>query len=275
MSVDRKGTSHPSAAAIRQRLRDLADPARVPILQSFFKTGEGDYAAGDVFIGVRVPQLRDVCRECRGAGIDEAAALLRSRIHEERLLALLLLVDAFQRGDEDTRRGIYDFYLANTRYINNWDLVDSSAGQIVGGWLTRRSKTPLTKLARSDSLWERRIAMVATSEFIRRGDLTETFRIADMLIADPHDLIHKASGWMLREAGKRNPAALHRYLRARCRTLPRTALRYAIERFPEAERRRYLAGDVHPARARTRSSGRSTSNSSPRRSRASNVKPKP
>ena len=274
MSVENT-RSHLTADAIKKRLRDLADPAHVPILQSFFKTGKGDYGEGDVFIGIRVPQLRAVCRDCRGAGIEEAAPLLRSKIHEERLLALLLLVNAFQRGDDDARREIYDFYLANTRYINNWDLVDASAGPIVGGWLRGRSTAPLTKLARSASLWERRIAMVATSEFIRRGEIDETFRIADMLIADPHDLIHKASGWMLREAGKRDPAALHRYLRARCRKLPRTALRYAIERLPADERRRYLTGDVHPSSTATRSSGRSTSNSSPRRSRAAKVKPKP
>ncbi len=224
------------------RVRALADPGRVAVLQGFFKTGKGEYAEGDQFIGVRVPQLRELCRECRGAGIAEAAPLLRSAIHEERLLALLLLVDAFKRADEAGKRAIYDFYLSNTRSINNWDLVDASAEHIVGGWLFERSKAPLTKLARSRDLWERRIAIVATFHFIRRGKLDETFRIADLLMADPQDLIHKATGWMLREAGKRDGAALRRYLRRRHDKMPRTMLRYAIEHFPEVERRRYLEG---------------------------------
>ena len=229
---------------LSSRVRALADPGRVAVLQGFFKTGKGEYAEGDQFIGVRVPQLRALCRECRGAGIGDAAPLLRSAIHEERLLALLLLVDAFKRADEAGKRAIYDFYLSNTRSINNWDLVDASAEHIVGGWLFERSKAPLTKLARSRDLWERRIAIVATFHFIRRGELDETFRIADLLMADPQDLIHKATGWMLREAGKRDGAALRRYLRRRHDKMPRTMLRYAIERFPEVERRRYLEGSV-------------------------------
>jgi 3-methyladenine DNA glycosylase AlkD len=226
--------------SLSQRLRTLADPARVPVLQRFFKTGKGEYAEGDRFIGIQVPQLRQLCRECRGATIRDAAPLLRSGIHEERLFALLLLVDAFQRGEEADRRAIYAFYLANTRFINNWDLVDASAEHIVGGWLKDRSRAPLTKLARSQSLWERRIAIVATLSFIRAGDVDETFRIVDLLMDDRHDLIHKAAGWMLREAGKRDGAALRRYLASRHGRMPRTMLRYAIERFPEQERRRYV-----------------------------------
>ena len=227
--------------SISDRLRALADPARIPILQSFFKTGQGEYAEGDRFIGIRVPQLRELCRECRGAGIDEAAPLLRSDIHEERLMALLLLVDAFKRGTDAQKRAIYDFYLANTRFINNWDLVDASAEHIVGGWLFERSRAPLRRLARSSLLWDRRVAIVATFHFIRRGDHDETFRIADLLMTDPHDLIHKATGWMLREVGKRDGAALRRYLGPRRARMPRTMLRYAIERFPERERKRYLS----------------------------------
>jgi 3-methyladenine DNA glycosylase AlkD len=139
---------------------------------------------------------------------------------------------------------MYDFYLSNTRFINNWDLVDASAEHIVGAWLRERSRTPLTRLARSASLWERRIAIVGTYHFIKRGEVEETFRIADLLLGDPHDLIHKATGWMLREAGKRDPRAERAFLKDRYRTMPRTMLRYAIERFPEAERRRYLEGRV-------------------------------
>jgi 3-methyladenine DNA glycosylase AlkD len=232
------------SADLAARLRRHADPSRVPILQRFFKTGPGEYAEGDVFIGATVPALRKVCRECRDAARPEVLELLASPVHEERLLALLLLVDAFTRGPDATKLEIYRLYLANASFINNWDLVDSSAAPIVGAWLRTRSRAPLRRLARSASLWERRIAIVATHAFIRNNDVEETYRIADLLLADRHDLIHKAVGWMLREAGKRNPAAEREYLRARYPQMPRTMLRYAIEKFPEAERRRYLNGSI-------------------------------
>jgi 3-methyladenine DNA glycosylase AlkD len=222
----------------------MARPADVPVLQSFFKTGPGQYGEGDVFIGVRLPQLRTLCRDCRGISLGEATRLLRSRVHEERLLALLLLVDAFHRGTVEEQRAIYDAYLANTAFINNWDLVDSSAHRIVGPWLEDRSRAPLRRLARSSSLWERRIAIIATLHFIRRGAFEDTFLIADALIDDPHDLIHKAVGWMLREVGNRDGAALRRFLKDRYRRMPRTMLRYAIEKFPEKERLGYLKGTV-------------------------------
>ena len=231
------------SADIRAGLRRRASAARVPTLQRFFKTGPGEYAEGDVFIGVTVPDLRAVCREYRDAGIPVILDLLASPVHEERLLALLLLVEAFKRGTDSTRRDLYRLYLANTRFINNWDLVDSSAAQVVGAWLSTRSRAPLRRLAGSPSLWERRIAIIATLFFIRQGDVEETFQIADLLAADDHDLIHKAVGWMLREAGKRHPAQRD-YLKTRYQRMPRTMLRYAIERFPEAERRRYLAGTI-------------------------------
>jgi 3-methyladenine DNA glycosylase AlkD len=233
-----------TSAQIRALLHERADGSRVPVLQRFFKTGAGQYAEGDIFIGVTVPQLRALCRECAGVPIRESLALLRSPVHEERLLALLLLVDAFRRGATADRREIYDQYLGNTDWINNWDLVDSSAHLIVGAWLQDRSKAPLRRLARSSSLWERRIAIIATFHDIRRGELDETFRIADLLIADTHDLIHKAVGWMLREAGNRDGAALRRFLAERYRRMPRTMLRYAIEKFPERERQAYLLSEV-------------------------------
>lgn len=217
-----------------------ADPASIPVLQSFFKTGAGEYGQGDVFVGVRVPAMREVCRECRDAGLGEIRTLLRSRVHEERLLALLLLVDTFERGDEAVRRDVYDFYLAHTAFINNWDLVDSSAAPIVGAWLFERGRSPLRRLAKSKSIWERRIAMVATHYFIRRRDLADTFQIADMLLDDSHDLIHKAVGWMLREAGNQDGSAERRFLTTRYHRMPRTMLRYAIEKFPSAEREKYL-----------------------------------
>ena len=243
--MPRDSTQPITAAGLRKRLRANASAEDARILQRFFKTAPGEYGEGDVFLGVRVPAMRRICREC-GDGVTLAtiARLLRSRVHEDRSLALMLLVQAFERADDRGRRKIYDLYLASTASINNWDLVDQSAGPIVGGWLLERSRAPLSRLARSSTVWERRIAIVATHHFIRRGDLAETFRIADLLMPDRHDLIHKAVGWMLREAGKRDAAALRAYLRERHRTMPRTMLRYAIERFPEAERIRYLKGGI-------------------------------
>jgi 3-methyladenine DNA glycosylase AlkD len=232
------------ADAIRRKLRARANPASVPILQSFFKTGPGQYGEGDIFIGVIVPEVRAVCQECAGAPLKEIDSVLRSRVHEERLLALLMLVDRFNRGGDTERRKIYDFYLARTAFINNWDLVDSSAAQIVGAWLRGRSRAPLTRLARSKSVWERRIAIVATFDDLRDGEVGETFRIADLLLHDEHDLIHKAVGWLLREAGKRDGAAERAFLKSRYKAMPRTMLRYAIERFPEVERRKYLTGRI-------------------------------
>jgi 3-methyladenine DNA glycosylase AlkD len=232
-----------TGAAIRRRLAAHAEPDRVPLLRRFFKTGPGGYGEGDVFAGVRLSGIHEVCRGCRGAGLGAIRTLLRSRVHEERLLALLLLVDAFKRGDDAARRSIYEFYLSHTAFINNWDLVDSSAPSIVGAWLYERSRSPLRRLAKSTSLWERRIAILATQYFIRQGELEETFRIADMLLDDPHDLIHKAVGWMLREAGNRDGAAERRFLKTRYRRMPRTMLRYAIEKYPLAERKKYLAGE--------------------------------
>jgi 3-methyladenine DNA glycosylase AlkD len=244
-TASRDSTRPITAAGLRKQLRADASAEDARILQRFFKTAPGEYGEGDVFLGVRVPAMRRICRDC-GDGVTLAtiARLLRSRVHEDRSLALMLLVRAFEQADHRGRREIYDLYLASTASINNWDLVDQSAGPIVGGWLYERSRAPLLRLARSSSLWERRIAIVATHHFIRRGDLDETFRIADLLMPDRHDLIHKAVGWMLREAGKRDGAALRTYLRERYRTMPRTMLRYAIERFPEVERRRYLKGGV-------------------------------
>jgi 3-methyladenine DNA glycosylase AlkD len=233
-----------TAREARKKLRAHAVPANVAILQRFFKTGPGEYGEGDRFIGVKVPAARLVCRECRGIPLPEIRILLTSRVHEERLLALLLLVDAFKQADDAWKRCIFDFYLEHTAFINNWDLVDASAAQIVGGWLRGRSHAPLTGLARSALLWERRIAMIATFDGIRRGEFDEALRIADLLLNDEHDLIHKAVGWLLREIGRRDRDVERRFLATRYRSMPRTMLRYAIEHFPEAERRRYLNGRV-------------------------------
>ena len=222
-------------------LRASAEPTRVAVLQGFFKTGPGQYGEGDRFIGVRLPVLRLLARQFQDARLDDIETLLASPVHEARLLAMLLLVRQFQTAKDDaSRRRIYEFYLLNATRINNWDLVDVSAPGIVGRWLLGRSGAPLRRLARSKDLWERRIAIVATHYFIRQGDLDETFRVADILLNDQHDLIHKAVGWMLREAGKRDARRLRAFLAPRHDRMPRTMLRYAIERFPERERRTYL-----------------------------------
>jgi 3-methyladenine DNA glycosylase AlkD len=233
-----------TAAEIRRQLHACADPASVAILQRFFKTGPGQYGEGDRFIGVKVPGIRSVCPSCRGTSLDEVRKLLRSRIHEERLLALLMRVDTFERGDEETRQRVYRCYLDHTAFINNWDLVDLSSAPIVGAWLRDRSRAPLVRLARSASLWERRIAIIATFDYIRRNEFDETLRIADLLLHDEHDLIHKAVGWLLREVGKRDGALEREFLNPRYKTMPRTMLRYAIERFPDLERRKYLVGQI-------------------------------
>jgi 3-methyladenine DNA glycosylase AlkD len=232
----------PDAASVKKRLRALARKESIPILQSFFKTAPGEYGEGDVFLGVRLPELRPLCRQCRGMSLFQTKQLLRSPVHEERLLGLLILTDAFQHGSAAERHAIYNCYLAHTKFINNWDLVDVSAHHIVGAWLQDRSRAPLRRLARSRLLWERRIAIIATFHFIRRGDFDDTFAVADILLADRHDLIHKAVGWMLREVGNRDGKAERRFLTRRYRLMPRTMLRYAIEKFPQRERRRYLAG---------------------------------
>ncbi|UCH76279.1 MAG: DNA alkylation repair protein [Rhodospirillales bacterium] len=215
-------------------------------MQRFFQTGPGEYGEGDLFAGLRVPQVRAFARAYRDISLDDMTAVLQSGYHEARFLALVLLADRFRRGDEAEQAEIYRRYLAHTRFINNWDLVDSSARHIVGAWLAQRDRAPLYRLARSADLWERRIAIIATQAFIRDHDFADTLKIAEMLRDDPHDLIHKAVGWMLREVGNRDRAAEEEFLERHCRQMPRTMLRYAIEKFPPTLRRRYLDGTVGP-----------------------------
>jgi 3-methyladenine DNA glycosylase AlkD len=227
--------------AVRE-LTALADPGDARFLQKYFKTGKGEYGAGDRVLGIRVPTLRRLAARFRELPLGECRKLLRSPYHEARLLALLVLVGKYDRADEPTREAIFRAYLADTARVNNWDLVDLSAPKIVGEHLLTRDRSVLDALARSRSVWERRIAILATSRFIREGEFADTFRVADLLIGDEHDLIHKAVGWMLREVGNRDRRAEERYLRARYRGMPRTMLRYAIEKFPARQRARYLAG---------------------------------
>lgn len=233
-----------TCSEIQNRLAKLANEERAHVLRGFFKTGPGQYAEGDIFLGITVPILRSVAKECGKTTIQDAVRLLRSRVHEERLMALFLLIAAFRKGDEQVKAQIYHVYLENLQYVNNWDLVDLSAPNIAGAYLSDRSRRPLHHLARSTDLWERRISIVATLYFIRQDDLGETFTIARMLLNDEHDLIHKSVGWMLREAGKRDLLAEEAFLKTHCKTMPRTMLRYAIERFPEKKRKSYLAGTV-------------------------------
>ena len=225
-----------------------ADPAQVPGLSRFFKTGPGQYGEGDAFLGIKVPVTRQVVKEhWKETDFQHLEECIRSEYHEVRLAALLCLVEIFSHARKDLalRQRCVDFYLSHTGRINNWDLVDLSCYPLLGTWLLDKDRTLLYDLARNGkTLWEQRIGIVSTMTFIRHGQLEDTFAIADILLHHPHDLIHKAVGWLLREAGKRDKAALEAFLTPRCSTMPRTMLRYAIEKFPEQERLRYLR---HPA----------------------------
>lgn len=229
-----------TTSALRQELRKYASAQKAAVLKRFFKTGPGEYGEGDVFIGVKVPEIRLVARQGRDLALEDTLTLLSSPVHEERLLALVILAGKYEAGDALARAGIVKAYLRQTRDINNWDLVDLSCYKIVGDWLRDRDRALLFKLARSGNMWERRIAIVSTLAFIRQKDLADTFRIADVLMDDPQDLLHKAVGWMLREAGKRDHTALVEFLKTRYKRMPRTMLRYAIERFSSSERQKYL-----------------------------------
>lgn len=232
------------ASEVRCKLAKLADTEKAKLLQGFFKTGPGQYGEGDMFLGITVPNIRKLVKECEGIRIEEMRKLLISGIHEERLCALLLLVRSFVKGDEDARKTIYTLYLKHTRYINNWDLVDLSAPNIVGAYLLERSREPLYVLAKSRDLWKRRIAILSTFMFIRENDFDDALRIAKLLLTDEHDLIHKAVGWMLREIGKRDMRIEEQFLKPHYQKMPRTMLRYAIERFPEQKRQKYLKGKI-------------------------------
>lgn len=233
-----------SSTAIRKQLRALASPETAANLQRFFKTGPGQYGEGDVFLGIKVPPLRALAKRHCNVDLRVISKLLDSRYHEERLFALLLLMQFYQRGTDEQRQAAFDLYLANTHRINNWDLVDISAPHIVGRHLADKPRKVLHKLARSPMLWERRIAIISTGWFIRLGDFADTLRIAGMLLQDEHDLMHKAVGWMLREVGKRDLALEEDFLKEHYRNMPRTMLRYAIERFPETKRKNYLLGKI-------------------------------
>lgn len=232
----------PPAKGILKELFRHRNPVQALGLRRFFKTGPGEYGAGDEFWGLKIPQVRAVLARFPDVPLEVIDELLASPVHEVRFFAVAALVRAYAEGDGAIRRTIFEFYLSRAERINNWDLVDASAPGIVGRHLPPgKGRRILGRLARSENLWERRIAMVATLEHIRRGQLDNTFWLAQCLLNDPEDLMHKATGWMLREAGKRNPAALEDFLAGYAARMPRTMLRYAIERFTPAQRQDWLA----------------------------------
>jgi 3-methyladenine DNA glycosylase AlkD len=232
--------------SVQSDLQKLKNKERAKLLQGYFKTGKGEYGEGDVFIGLTVPQVRVIAKKYKELPLKDVEELLHNRIHEYRLTALFILCDQFKKTDEATKKTYFDFYLANTKWINNWDLIDLSARDIIGGYCINKKKERkiLYTLARSESVWERRIAILATCAFFRKNDFTDTYAIAEILLHDKHDLMHKAVGWMLREAGKRDENSLVGFLKKHYKTMPRTMLRYAIEKFSPAIREKYLKGNI-------------------------------
>jgi 3-methyladenine DNA glycosylase AlkD len=238
------GTNTPplqTASSVIRELRARGSRARARVSASFFKTAPGQYGHGDVFAGVTVPAQREVARRHRALPLEELATLLEHRGHECRLTALIILVGQYRKADTKERGRIVRFYLAHRSAIDNWDLVDSSAAYILGDHLLHRDRSILYRLAKSRRIWDRRIAVIATAAFIREDDFDDTLRLARILLRDHHDLIHKAVGWMLREVGNRNLRVEERFLDRYAAIMPRTMLRYAIEKLPESKRRKYLA----------------------------------
>jgi 3-methyladenine DNA glycosylase AlkD len=229
-----------NAQDVKAELQKHADSRRAETGQSFFKTGPGQYGEGDKFIGLKVPDTRAVCKQYKDLPLSEIQRLLESPIHEHRLAALVIMTLQAKKTSPEYKKQLYDFYLKNTAHINNWDLVDLSCPQIVGAYLVDKPKEPLYKLAHSKDLWEKRLAMVSTLQLIRAGQLGDTFAIAEILLHDKHDLIHKAVGWMLRCAGDVDRAELLKFLDSRAHKMPRTALRYALEHLTPAQKDHYM-----------------------------------
>jgi 3-methyladenine DNA glycosylase AlkD len=227
-------------------LKSLANPEQAKNLQRFFKTGKGEYGEGDVFLGIKMPILRNIAKKYTDLSFNYLQNLLNSKIHEHRMIALIILMNKYKKAKkiQIEKIRIYEFYMKNTKNINNWDLVDISCPRIVGDFLSIEGTEILKVLAKSDNLWERRIAIISTFTLIAKRNLGDTLAIADMLIEDKQDLIHKAVGWALREVGKRNQEVLEIFLKERYKQMPRTMLRYAIEKFPEEKRKKYLKGEI-------------------------------
>ncbi len=231
---------------LRKDIEEAKNPEQAKTLQRFFKTGKGEYGEGDIFLGIKVPIQRKIAKNYIDLSFNDLQMLLDSKIHEHRLIALIILVNKYNKAKKDAtkKRQIFDFYLKNTNNINNWDLVDLSAPNIVGDFSSIDGTEIIRFLAKSKNLWEKRIAIVSTHSFIKKRIFGETLAIADILLKDEHDLIHKAVGWMLREVGKRNIEVLEIFLKERYKEMPRTMLRYSIEKFPEEKRKAYLKGEI-------------------------------
>ncbi|MCB0385060.1 MAG: DNA alkylation repair protein [Bdellovibrionales bacterium] len=230
---------------LQQRLRQFASTQRAKLNQRFFKTGKGEYGYGDIFLGVTMPDCRKVAKEFRDLSLADTKKVVKSKYHEERMAGLIILVQKYEKaGTEEEKEKIYKTYVDHFRFINNWDLVDVTCPRVVGQHLQTRDRKVLYNWVNSESLWTRRIAIISTLWFVKDGDLVDAFKLAKVLLRDEHDLIHKAVGWVLREAGKKDLDRLEIFLRKHCRTMPRTMLRYAIEKFPERKRQMYLKGNV-------------------------------
>lgn len=225
---------------IKKELKKSSNPKQAKNLQKFFKTGKGEYGENDIFLGIKVPTQRQIAKKYKNFSLDNIRALLDSKIHAYRFTALLLLIDKYEKADKRKKKKIFDFYLNNTKNINNWDLVDISAPKIVGKFLLDKNKNILYKLAKSENLWEKRIAIIATFTFIRNNDFKDCLKISRILLNDEHDLIHKAVGWMLREVGKQNQKVEEEFLNKYYKKMPRVMLRYSIEKFNEKKRKKYL-----------------------------------
>ena len=230
--------------SLKKELQELADEKQAEILQKFFKTGKGEYGEGDIFLGIKVPVQRNVAKKYFGLSLPKIQELLKSNIHEHRLIGLIILSNKYKESKEEDQANIFNFYLKNTKNINNWDLVDVTAPNIVGHFLSDKKKNILYDLARSNNLWERRIAIVSTFNFIRQQEFEDTLALSEILLDDKHDLMHKAVGWMLREVGKKDEVVLEAFLKQHYKVMPRTMLRYAIEKFEEEKRKKYLLGEV-------------------------------
>ena len=230
----------PSLTQLKKELKKLANPKQAEVLQRFFKTGKGEYGEGDIFLGIKVPVQREAADKFQELSLKDIEKLLDSKIHEHRMMALFVLIKQYKKADENTKKIIFDFYLKNTKNINNWDLVDLSTPKIVGDYLLDKPRSVLYKLAQSKNLWERRIAIISTWIIIRNNEFDDTLKIAKILLNDKHDLIHKAVGWMLREVGKRDQKLEEEFLKKHYLKMPRVMLRYAIEKFEEKKRKSYL-----------------------------------
>ena len=229
---------------LREKIKQVSNKKNAETMLWFFKTAKGEYGEGDIFAGITVPVQRKIAKEFLNLNFNELKDLLNSKVHEERLIALLILVEKYEKGEEIEKDKIFGFYIDNRKGINNWDLVDLSAPKIIGHYLMNKDKKMLYEFAKSDILWDRRIAILATYPFIKSSSFSDALKISDILLNDKHDLIHKAVGWMLREVGKKDLTVEEKFLRTRYNKMPRTMLRYAIEKFPETKRKKYLEGKI-------------------------------